>query len=386
MSVAVVLYLLVAVSVHSAAARTGPCGGYACVPVAQCVNNTCTCPNPPYDRGDGRFGCYRPNTVSAEVRNDPTLTTFNGETVNFPYPCRYLLTHFRQDLKNGQTVIGYCEFQIHLFNDRDLGKFYVKGFEAAIKIHYNYGLDKGFSFITWGVSPNIQTNDANSYSPDGPYPLPENPGPVVLTAPNNVKIMRYTDAQGLVVKVDACGTKLTFVPYNKNLRINSPLVPGVSLVVDCGFEPQWRSNDQVMALAPPSGGGQLISGVQASYPGLSRADAMLHRAFTRNVTQNQPDASIKCLAVPHSLGSCSPTQLATVYSKASWLFSKYPPLIRCISAGSTTCSYILKLFQLVVDYVCNDAVVCADVTSIVGNCAGSTPPPELTSLLDLVCP
>ncbi|KAK3745261.1 hypothetical protein RRG08_055497, partial [Elysia crispata] len=86
-------------------------GKRQCIQAASCINNKCVCQSP-FVWGDGTFACYRQNAVAAELKNDPKLTSFNNETLPFPYPCRYLVTHVRQELKdNDKNVIGNCEFK-----------------------------------------------------------------------------------------------------------------------------------------------------------------------------------------------------------------------------------------------------------------------------------
>ncbi|KAK3792809.1 hypothetical protein RRG08_055501, partial [Elysia crispata] len=63
-------------------------GKRQCIQAASCMNNECVCQSP-FVWGDGTFACYRQNAVAAELKNDPQLTSFNNETLPFPYPCRY---------------------------------------------------------------------------------------------------------------------------------------------------------------------------------------------------------------------------------------------------------------------------------------------------------
>ncbi|GFR64734.1 hypothetical protein ElyMa_003639200 [Elysia marginata] len=93
------------------------CGstGRACVDgQSSCVDGQCVC-NDPNDWGNPAFACYKPDTYVAEIFNDPQLRNFNNESVQFPYPCRYLATHFMSELQDGESnVIGNCEFMVSI--------------------------------------------------------------------------------------------------------------------------------------------------------------------------------------------------------------------------------------------------------------------------------
>ncbi|XP_059160645.1 uncharacterized protein LOC131944146 [Physella acuta] len=383
MSGYLILILLCAVLRQTAAQAL--CRNHYCISDATCVNNnTCRCNNPPFSRGDGRFACYRQNTVDAEVRNDPTLTTFNQETVNFPYPCRYLLSHVKQEFKLYGTVVGYCEFQVHAFNARDFGKFYAEGFEVAVKVTYN-GV-YGFSSTTWGDTSGVTTKENfNSYAPNGPFNDPYSGASRNVPASGGVLIKTFynTVNQQYVFQADQCGFKLTFTPYDKVARIRSPRIPGISLAINCAHHPQWLSNWQVMGLAPTSQGGKLIAAIQAMYPTLNPSNAMLQRAFTRGVVQNQPGASQKCVSLGTSLNSCSNTSLTNLYNSAGWIFTT-PTFVRCLSANDPSSDAVLQLFQLLSDFFCNGTCVKAQVQTLIGSCSPN-PPANLISLLALLC-
>ncbi|XP_059160644.1 uncharacterized protein LOC131944145 [Physella acuta] len=364
------------------------CGNKACIKEAFCApNNTCTCKNPPFVRGDGYFGCYRQNTVDAEVRNDPTLTTFNEETVNFPYPCRYMITHVKQELKSGGSVIGNCELKVYGFNARAKGKLYSRGYQLAVKLTYNSNTPSPISLstTTYGEAGSTTTERNNFYNCDGPFtpvvPVATTPT-IVLTAPPSVKVLQYFEptTQQNIFQIDSCGLRVTFVPYNLTSTINSPFLPGISVGINCAHHPIWLSNNTVMGLAPVSQGGKLIAAIQAEYPGLSPADAMLQRAFTRNVIQNQPGASSQCSNVGSLLGACNATELDALYANVDWIFDKYPPFVRCLSGTTTDANNLLDLFIAFINLFCNQACVYTPVHNILGTCVPSNTT-ELTPLL-----
>ncbi|RUS71883.1 hypothetical protein EGW08_020357 [Elysia chlorotica] len=114
-SLPIVLLVLSALA-QSLVSSSSVCGstGRACVAGrSSCVGGLCRCNGPDYVWGDPHFMCYTPKQVAAEVKNDPILTNFNGESSQFPFPCRYLLAHVSQNLQDGNnTVIGRCEVQV----------------------------------------------------------------------------------------------------------------------------------------------------------------------------------------------------------------------------------------------------------------------------------
>ncbi|XP_059160648.1 uncharacterized protein LOC131944148 [Physella acuta] len=205
-----------------------------------------------------------------------------------------------------------------------------------------------------------------------------------VPAPSGVKVKRYLSSsvtQEYIFQVNDCGFKLTFIPYDTVLRINSPRTPGISLNIDNDFNPVWMSGSQVLALAPVSAGGQLVSEIQDMYPYLCPANAMLHRAFTRSVLQNHPGASMRCGAVSSSLSSCNQTELDTLYDLSSYIFGDYTQFTRCISGSDPASDNVLHLFQLHANFFCDQMCVKAQIQAIVGTCPA---PPEYTNVLNLL--
>ncbi|KAK3739128.1 hypothetical protein RRG08_045357 [Elysia crispata] len=60
-----------------------------------------------------------------EIKNDPKLTTFDRDSERFPFPCRYLASHVRPQLKDRHgNVIGYCEAKVYGMNAKNKGKWW----------------------------------------------------------------------------------------------------------------------------------------------------------------------------------------------------------------------------------------------------------------------
>ncbi|KAK3744248.1 hypothetical protein RRG08_020508, partial [Elysia crispata] len=214
-----------------------PCGpsGRQCIKGrSECVGDNCECINPPYVWGDPYFMCYRKGEVAAECRNDPSLTTFNNETTNFPFPCRYLMTHIKQELKGRRRkVLGECEIKVHAFNKRGLGKVFTHGVDVAVKIKYSgTGTVIQRSVRKYGTASDGVNNFVVS-SPDGPWTPPV----MILyqDPPNKIELKceENSDNNQLVLEFAACGIRITLVPYDIEDRIDQAQIPGLSVAVNC---------------------------------------------------------------------------------------------------------------------------------------------------------
>ncbi|GFS04458.1 hypothetical protein ElyMa_004657300 [Elysia marginata] len=313
-----------------------PCGttGRKCIQdISQCDGTTCQCINPPFVWGDPFFMCYTRGQVAAESRNDPSFTTFNNETRNFPYPCRYLLTHLKQELKGRKrAVIGECEIKVHGFNTREKGKIVTHGADISIRVTYNNGSTVERSARKYGTAANGVNNfgisGSLSYNPDGPWFPSVNV--MYADAPNKVFLKCKEDAPNnqVVFEFAACGIRITFVPYDTVLRRNQPQIPGLSVGVNCAHHPVWLSNDEVIGLAPTFQGGQLLS--EIVLPGLTESQSLVNRAFFNGAVQNQPNASPGCDAGTYAVSACDDSNREDAYKNCFWMLLE-AKFMKCVS-------------------------------------------------------
>ncbi|GFR62338.1 hypothetical protein ElyMa_005453400 [Elysia marginata] len=309
------------------------------------------------------FMCYTRGQVAAESRNDPSFTTFNNETTNFPFPCRYLLTHLKQELKGRKrAVIGECELKIHAFNRRERGKIVTHGADISVKVTYNNGSIVERSVRKYGTAANgVNTfgiNGVHAYVPDGPF----TPSVDVMyaDAPNKVFLKCKEDAANnqVVFEFPACGIRITFVPYDTVLRRNQEQIPGLSVGVNCAHHPVWLSNDEVIGLAPTFQGGQLLS--EIVLPGLTESQSLVNRAFTNGAVQNQPDASAGCAAATTALDTCDDTSREDAYKNCFWMLLE-AKFIKCVSKAMLDPAV---LFSRCVDAWCNNGDCASIVTDL----------------------
>ncbi|RUS71884.1 hypothetical protein EGW08_020358, partial [Elysia chlorotica] len=228
-----------ALLVCSALAQPACEGKRQCIDTAACVSGKCVC-QAPYVWGDGTFACYRQNAVAAELKNDPKLTNFNNETVPFPYPCRYLVTHVRQELKdNDKNVIGNCEFKVHAFNAKAKGKFFTHGFDVAVKITYDEGTVVKMSSRNYGTADNgvysfMKKGTMGEYLPDGPWGDDDID---YKDAQNGIRVELKENSYNnqLVYDFRRCGVTITFVPYDLTSRREQKSIPGLSVAINCAM-------------------------------------------------------------------------------------------------------------------------------------------------------
>ncbi|KAK3788829.1 hypothetical protein RRG08_067362, partial [Elysia crispata] len=128
---------------------------------ATCTNGACVCKEI-HEEAKGDFRCYQDKSMVCELKSDPSLRTFSGEVENFPFPCRYMVTHVRTDLKNKfGDLIGTCESKVFGFNGKADGKYIVLGFDVQIKIMYT---NPAKSVISTFRHSATAINNANSVS------------------------------------------------------------------------------------------------------------------------------------------------------------------------------------------------------------------------------
>ncbi|RUS84119.1 hypothetical protein EGW08_008093, partial [Elysia chlorotica] len=212
--------------------------GRSCVSSsAECVNAKCVC-KAPNVWGDGAFNCYRQNTVVSQVLNDPDLYNYNNESIAFPYPCRYMLTHLIQELKDDdRNIIGSCEIMVHSFNAKYRGKFFLHGFDVALSIRYDNGQKVKMSSRHYGVAKNgaysfKSRGTIGQFWQNGPWQTDDI---YYEDAANGIKVEVYqdTDNNQLIYEAKKCGIRATFVPYDIKDRRAQVSLPGMSFAVNC---------------------------------------------------------------------------------------------------------------------------------------------------------
>ncbi|KAK0055129.1 hypothetical protein Bpfe_015420 [Biomphalaria pfeifferi] len=334
---------------------------------AQCFyNSTCECNNPPYSWGHGDFACYQSNQWAAELKNDPVLTTFNNESVKFHDPCRFLFTSVKLELKQRTGVmIGFCYFNVHAFNRRIKGKIVVDGIEIAAKFELGYQNIKTLSIVTYGQAGNVTLGGTDDiFSDGGHYKHELSHGPVIYSDPaHNIYVKRFynPDNRQYVFEVENCGFRATFVPYDVELGIRSPFIPGLSLAVNHIYHPQWLQTDKVIALPPSRHGSPTIESI-AHHHDLSKEHAAVFRSLTRHVKQNQPGACKICSEFPYYFDKCNSTELTLAFQKCFWILDT-PRFIKCISPDypDTTSYTHLSFFAACIDHFCDDYQRCDDL-------------------------
>ncbi|KAK3742192.1 hypothetical protein RRG08_056550 [Elysia crispata] len=333
-----------------------PCDarGRSCVSSsAECINGKCVC-KAPNIWGDGAFNCYRKNTVAAQVFNDPMLTNFNNESLPFPYPCRYLLTHFVNELKDDdRNVIGSCEIMVHSFNAKYRGKFFLHGFDVALAIKYDSGKKVKLSSRHYGVAKYGRYVFKNrgtegKFWQNGPWQRDdinyEDPATGV-----KVEVYQDPDNNQLVYEAKRCGYRATFVPYDIKDRRAQVSLPGMSFAVNCAHHPKWMSLDEVMALAPWWQKGSLFA--DNKIPGLTVEQSIFVRAFTNGYVQNMPMKDKgKCAATQKAFGKCTRPELRKAMKNCYWML-KQPRFIYCMDK-SKSARKILQLFSTCVKVWC----------------------------------
>ncbi|GFS13028.1 hypothetical protein ElyMa_003127000 [Elysia marginata] len=258
---------------------------------ATCVGNKCVCKKQlGLTRGKGDFRCYPQNVHKCEIKSDPSLITFNGETSNFPFPCRYLATHVSTFMKDkAGNHIGLCETKIYGFNRRVKGKWYVYGFDATVRLDYDTVPPKSdfiSSFRHYGVSSSYK-NTVGKSGVSGQWDsfTSGNGGVPYLDHVNGVKILFTWDNVNnrFVYTVEGCGIQVTHVPFDTHELLKQKQVPGLSISVHKDNEPMWLSMDKVMCLAPKKSGGHLFKDIKEATLNIERS--LLLRAFRSSTAQ-----------------------------------------------------------------------------------------------------
>ncbi|RUS84118.1 hypothetical protein EGW08_008092 [Elysia chlorotica] len=338
-SLAVLIDISVAVEV---------CGskGRGCIEgQALCVDGKCVC-QPPNTWGDGAFGCYAPNTVAAQVSSDPKLQNFNNESINFPYPCRYLATHLLTELRNQDNLqVGTCEIMIHSFNAKYRGKFFLHGFDVALNIRYTSGGTVKLSSRHYGIAKSgVYTfknqGTVGEFYQNGPW---GNDDIDYNDYINNVHVTVSKDESNnqLLYQAERCGLRISFVPYDVQDRRAQLSIPGLSIAINTDNHPKWMSKGEVMALAPKDQNGDLFADTVIT--GFSVEESVFIRAFENEYVQNMPlDDKGKCYATHKAFMKCTRPELRQAIKNCFWMMKK-SRFIFCMDKSQSS-RKILKLF------------------------------------------
>ncbi|KAK3745264.1 hypothetical protein RRG08_055500 [Elysia crispata] len=308
-----------------------------------CVDGQCRCNGPEYTWGNGRFMCYTAKEVAAEMKNCLVLTNFNGESTQFPYPCRFMLAHVRQNLKDrNQAVIGQCEFQVLVFNRKSKGKMYMFGFDIAIRLDYFTGRTEAFSLRRYGTEVTGITKEgtAGMYLPNGPW------GDEHVDYEDDVNGVFITNSfhpqnKQTIFEASQCGLRVTFVPYDEVKRRHALQIPGLSVAVNIDHAPQWLSTDIVMGLPPVSHGGQKFADIQGFW--LTVPQTAVARAFLSGIEQNQPGDASECAVVQQKMRACTDLALAEAMTTCFWML-RQPRFIKCFDKEDSA-NKLLSLFN-----------------------------------------
>ncbi|RUS84120.1 hypothetical protein EGW08_008094 [Elysia chlorotica] len=352
-------FLVVCANICSAADVCDKRGRSCIVGKADCSNAKCVC-KAPFTWGDGAFNCYEPTTVAAEVFNDPELVNFNGERLSFPFPCRYLTTHFINDLIVGGQKIGTCEFMIYSFNAKKRGKFYLHGYDVAVNLKYNHGSvvkmsSRHYGVAKYGIYHFKNRGVIGEFNQNGPWKDDQ---------------IRYDDGNGVQVfggrdepnnqhiyVAEQCGLRITFVPYDIKDRRAQTSMPGLSIAVNTAHDTKWLSNDEVVALRPG------VSFAEKQISQLTIEQSMFVRAFSTPFVQNQPMKDKgKCDATKVAFGKCTRPEARQAMHGCYWMLNQ-PRFMYCFDK-SQSARNILRLFSTCVRVYCGTAT-CGKVQDMI---------------------
>ncbi|CAG5128298.1 unnamed protein product [Candidula unifasciata] len=351
---------------------------------ADCVNGkTCVC-RPPrqLDPNNGHFGCYRNNNVFGEVYNDPEVRNMNNETSPFPFPCRYLLTSLTTVLRIRKKNVGFCKCDLHAFNLKYKGKLYVGGFDLACRINNNVLYEQiGFSTRIVGIANNgvytYSEEGTLSYLPDGPWTST----PVDITGAGVTVRSHYDTVNNqAVMEIPECGSRITFVAYDVESRLQQQQTPGLSFTFNCALQPYFHEHDRVIATAPKRFGGQTYA--ELAQTPFSITEALLIRAFTSGVVQNHPGASPQCTSIGNILAACSQPNLDKTAKGCFWMWEK-PKFVRCIDPGNYT-EPVMELYEKCAGVHCAGTPTCNNfVSDMTGSgCSTVSGIPQLTDIVN----
>lgn len=325
---------------------------------SDCVNGKCQCKlKKKLAQGDGDFFCYRKNKRYGEIRNDPLITSFDGNTYDLAIPCRYLLMHTRSELRIRKEVHGHCDCIVHGWNKKYKGKMYPAGVDIACDIVVDGDPDKHqasiriegeardneYHFNEWGSSV---------YAPDGPW----NDGPQNLKVYKNgatvatMETVYKTENNFAEVEIRECGIQVGIRPFDTSLGKDQCQQNGVSFSINCAADPIFLAQTRMVVSAGDAGHGD-IAFKDHIIDGLSAMQSFLFRAMTTDIVQNQPDAAEECSTVQQVADRCD-TRMKRVNAlgRCIWLL-KEPRFIKCADP-SENANGLMKLFRRCFEVAC----------------------------------
>lgn len=363
-----------------------PCPTKKCLDgQADCIDNSCICRDPfvlVLENGD--FACYRNNNIFTEVKNDPTVINFNGETAQFPFPCRYLLASTRTTLKINKQNVGFCTCKVKSWNSKNRGKFFPGGLDFSCLID-NVETNEQLGFAT-----RVVATAANGVSQFTEYSVPDfmedgpwSPVPTHLDLTGaGVHVESTFDLVNnqIVYNIPECGYRITMVPYDTVLRQDQTQIPGISTAINCGYGPVFYDQDTSISTAPVRFGGTRYEDL--AVPPLTVPDALLIRGFTSGVVQNQPNAAWECNEIGNQLVQCDDIELVPVLQNC-FFFLDASRFSRCLNEGSDV-SELLGLLQTCVASFCTPLVSCNTFQQevIETGCQNTPRYPELADIIN----
>ncbi|GFR77457.1 hypothetical protein ElyMa_003968700 [Elysia marginata] len=346
---------------------------------AECIGGKCVC-QAPNTWGDGAFNCYKPNEVAAQVLNDPVLTNFNNESLEFPFPCRYLTTHFINDMMVGGNKIGTCEFMIYSFNAKKRGKFFLHGYDVATALRYDSGevvkmSSRHYGVAKYGVYHFKNRAILGEFNQDGPW---RDDRIRYADEANKVYVFGGRDVPNNqhIYSAEQCGLRVTFVPYDIKDRRAQPSMPGISISVNTNYNTRWLSRDEVVALPPG------VSFADKQINQLSIEQSMFVRAFKTPFVQNQPMKDKgKCDATKKAFHKCTRPEVRKAMTNCYWILNQ-PRFMYCFDK-SRSARNILRLFSTCIKVFCGSAK-CSKVQDMIikSGCDSVRDIPELPGFMN----
>ncbi|RUS84117.1 hypothetical protein EGW08_008091, partial [Elysia chlorotica] len=333
--------------------------------------------------------------IGCELKNDPQLTTYDRETVNFPFPCRYLASHVKPSLidRHG-NVIGYCEAKVYGMNAKYDGKMFVMGFDVALKIVYtqNNKIVES-SYRQYGSADNNE-NDVVAFGKNGAWApfVPDGTDDISYKdAPKGIQIDTHWDhrVNRFSYTVTGCGLKVTFVPYDRSLKLNQRQVPGLSVSVLNTHAPEHLSPTDAVCMVPTAAGGHTLNDI--TLLGLSQERSVLLRAFKNQPTQNLPfpvdgSSNAQCSAIGDILNNCQLARQKEAISNCDWIL-KNPHFMKCYDRERGS-PHLISLFKSCVEAWCVNRP-CTDTIDSITNkgCNAIGKVPRLASFVaGVMCP
>lgn len=329
--------------------------------MSDCINDECVCKaKKKYSQGDPDFYCFKPNKRYGEIRNDPTIRTFDEHHYDMAVPCRFLLLHTQSMLKKKKDVVGSCECIVHGWNKKFKGKIYPAGYDIACDIQHNNGERKSATVRVEGVAQdgtfNFQEWGADGYYPDGPWT--GNPAQILWSGVAKMKTEYKEKNNFAEVDVKECGVQVALRPYDYVQGSSSCQQNGVSFAVNCASDPVFLDEERMVVSAFGHG---YVPFPDHIIPGLSAMESFFYRALTSEVVQNQPDGAEECQTIQPVIKQCNTLQKRVRGLKRCFWMLKEPRFIKCVDPTSNNANAIMRLVRRCFEALCAETITCDDL-------------------------